>query len=66
MEENKSLLKSKIDSAKQIGVQVNDARGKVAQIKNEIEQLRREQALQGLLDENNVPIPHPKEQTLRE
>ena len=33
--------------------------------KNEIEDLRKENALQGLVDKNNAPLNHPKEESLQ-
>jgi kinesin family protein 6/9 len=61
MEENKQLLKQKITQAKGLTDVINQARSRIEGIKNEIEQIRREYALQGLVDESNVPLEHPKE-----
>ncbi|CAG9334654.1 unnamed protein product [Blepharisma stoltei] len=65
MEENKALLKEKIQRAKDLTVIINGARGRIESIKNEIEQLRKENALQGLVDKNNVPLEHPREEGMR-
>ena len=64
MEENKQLLKDKIQNAKNLTEVINSSRGRIEAIKNEIETLRRENALQGLVDRDNIPLEHPKEQQL--
>lgn len=45
MEENKELLKDKFEQGKKLGATVNQARLKVNQIKNSIEELRRINAI---------------------
>ena len=65
MDENKLILKEKINRAKALTQDINNARNRIEAIKNEIEELRRENALQGLVDRNNVPLDHPKEEPLR-
>jgi len=64
MEENKSLLKEKITEAKSLTTVINGARKDIESIKNEIEALRRENAVQGLVDSENVPLEHPREKEL--
>ena len=64
MEENKQLLKEKINEAKSLTGVINGARKDIESIKNEIESLRRENAVQGLVDESNVPLEHPREKEL--
>lgn len=65
MEDNKAVLKEKIARAKQLTEVINGSRGRIELIKNEIEQLRRANAAQGLVDSDNAPIAHPKEEGLR-
>ena len=65
MDENKLILKEKYNRAKALTLIINNARSRVEAIKNEIEELRRENALQGLVDRNNVPVEHSKEEALR-
>ncbi|OMJ82170.1 hypothetical protein SteCoe_17189 [Stentor coeruleus] len=65
MDENKAILKEKISRAKTLTEMINQARGRIETIKNEIEDLRKENALQGLVDKNNVPLEHPKEEPLK-
>jgi hypothetical protein len=65
MEDNKAVLKEKIARAKQLTEVINGSRGRIELIKNEIEQLRRANAAQGLVDSDNTPIAHPKEEGLR-
>ena len=65
MEENKAILKEKIIKAKSITENINAARNRIEGIKNEIEDLRKENALQGLVDKNNAPLNHPKEESLQ-
>lgn len=62
MEESKLLLKQKIDKCKALGQQVNDARDKINQFKNRIEMLRKEKALQGLLNNQNEESGDPEEE----
>ena len=64
MEENKTLLKEKITEAKSLTTVINGARKDIESIKNEIEALRRENAVQGLVDAENVPLAHPREAEL--
>lgn len=65
MEDNKLLLKDKIQRAKDLTQIINNSRKSIEDIKNRIEALRRENAVQGLLDHNNVPLEHPMEESLR-
>lgn len=65
MDENKTILKEKIARAKALTESINAARGRIESNKNKIEELRKENALQGLVDKNNVPLDHPKEEPLK-
>jgi len=58
MEENKELLKEKYARGKALGAVVNEARNTINKLKNQIEELRKERAKQGLLgndDGNKLP-----------
>jgi kinesin family protein 6/9 len=65
MNENKLIYKEKVENAKALTVTINNSRQKIQNITNEIEMLRKENAVQGLVDKNNVPLEHPKEEPLR-
>ena len=64
LEENKEILKEKIDEAKRMGNLINTSRAQIERIKNQIEDLRKERALQGLLNNQNEVIKHPDEERL--
>ena len=64
--ENKALLKDKIAQARQLSEQISGARERITRIANEIEQLRRENAVQGLVDGANAPLEHPNEEPLKQ
>ena len=65
MNENKLIYKEKVEAAKGLTVTINNSRQKIQNITNEIELLRKENAVQGLVDKNNIPLEHPKEEVLR-
>ncbi|KAG5179598.1 P-loop containing nucleoside triphosphate hydrolase protein [Tribonema minus] len=50
IEENKALLQKKYTTAKSVGARVNQARSTITYLKNTIEQIRRERAMEGLMD----------------
>ncbi|CBN76877.1 conserved unknown protein [Ectocarpus siliculosus] len=54
LEENKKLLGEKYARAKAMGERVNQARSTIQYLKNTIEQVRRERALDGLMEEGSV------------
>jgi kinesin family protein 6/9 len=66
MAENKTLLKEKITYAKQLAEQINGARDRMNRLVSQIEQLRRENAAQGVVDSSNVPLEHPEEEPLKQ
>ena len=66
MAENKALLKEKITNAKQLAEQINGARDRMNRLVSQIEQLRRENAAQGVVDSSNVPLEHPEEEPLKQ
>jgi len=68
MEENKEILKQKITEAKTTGERANQSRSTITYLKNSIEAIRRERALQRLdakKDEEDVDDESPEEQTYR-
>lgn len=56
MEENRSLLKEKFGRGKELGTIVNDSRNKIKTLTNQIEQIRKENAMRGFVDENGEVI----------
>ncbi len=64
IEENKEILKEKYAKGKEMGLVVNNARNTINKLKNEIEELRKERALQGLINNENDIIKHPDEEKL--
>lgn len=53
IEENKAILKQKYAAAKSLAAQVNATRARINSLKGTIEQLRRERAAQGLMDDGS-------------
>ena len=64
MEENQEILKDKFNRGKHLGQVVNDSRNKINEIKNQIEELRKQQVLLGISDPNNQS-KHPDEDRLQ-
>jgi len=65
MEEHKSLLKQKFEEGKILGERVNKARLKIIQLKNQIEDLRKEKAIIGLASSNDDAYKSsPEEETI--
>ena len=64
IEENKSILKQKYAQAKSLAAQVNSTRSRINSLKGTIEQLRKERAAQGLLEdgEDGQPEVDPEEE----
>ena len=52
MEDNRNLLKDKYSRGKQLGGNVNTTRQAIKDLSNQIEQIRKQNALRGLVDEN--------------
>lgn len=52
MEENRELLKEKYARGKELGNDVNDSRNLIKQLTNKIEQIRKENAMRGMVDAN--------------
>ena len=66
MEENRALLKSKYQRGKELGMSVNGLRGQIKNLTNEIEQIRRQNAMRGLVDENGEIIRTDEEKLLQQ
>lgn len=77
LEENKEILKEKYARAKQLGAIVNNSRSEINRLKNQvkkhpkakiyyfqIEELRKEMGLQGLINNENEVRKHPDENRL--
>ena len=66
MEEHKQILKEKYAEGQALGSKVNGTREKINSLKNQIEHLRKEKAIIGLLDsgqENNKSFPEEEKLT---
>jgi kinesin family member 6/9 len=53
IEENKAILQQKYTKAKTMGARVNQARSTITYLKSTIEQIRRERAMEGLMDSDS-------------
>lgn len=62
MEENRELLKERYGRGKYLGQNVNVTRNKIKELTNQIEQIRKQNALRGLVDENGEIIRTPEEE----
>lgn len=65
MEENKALLKEKFVIGKRLGGDVNMTRSKVKELTNKLEDLRKDNALRGMVDKNGEIIRTPEEDALQ-
>ena len=61
MEDNRSLLKEKYGRGKQLGQAVNQSRQMIKQYTGEIEQIRKQNAMRGLVDDNGEIIKTEEE-----
>ncbi|KAJ8341009.1 hypothetical protein SKAU_G00333000 [Synaphobranchus kaupii] len=65
IEDNKVLLKQRYAEAKALGEQVNEARGRVNELKRQLEQRRMQTAAQGVTEGTTEPLePDPVEDSL--
>ena len=62
IEENKAILKEKYASAKAMAAKVNAARQQINFLKSTIEQLRKERAMQGVVEGEGVQEEDPEEE----
>lgn len=65
MEENRNLLKEKYARGKQLGNSVNHTRNNIKDLTNQIEQIRKQNAMRGLVDDNGEIMSTPEEETLQ-
>ena len=66
MEDNRNLLKDKYARGKQLGQLVNQSRGLIKQYTGDIEQIRKQNAMRGLVDENGEIVKTPEEDSIQE
>ena len=64
MEENRQLLKEKYSRGKQLGQEVNQSRSLIKQYTQQIEQIRKQNAMRGLVDDNGEIIKTDEENHL--
>ena len=62
MEDNRQLLKEKYGRGKQLGSEVNKSRQLIKQYTGDIEQIRKQNAMRGLVDENGEIMKTPEEE----
>lgn len=65
MDDNRNLLKEKYGRGKQLGSNVNEVRNNIKNLTNKIEEIRKQNALRGLVDENGEIEKTPEEQALQ-
>jgi kinesin family protein 6/9 len=63
-EDNKAILKKKFEQGKRLGQEINQAREKVQKLTNQLESLRTDNALRGMVDKNGEIIRTPEEEKL--
>eukprot|EP00831_Metopus_contortus_P067136 TRINITY_DN59887_c0_g1_i1.p1 TRINITY_DN59887_c0_g1~~TRINITY_DN59887_c0_g1_i1.p1 ORF type:complete len:217 (+),score=33.04 TRINITY_DN59887_c0_g1_i1:246-896(+) len=66
MEENKSLLKQKFADGKKLGSELNEKRALLKNLTNKLEDLRKDNALRGLVDKNGEIIRTEEEDQLQQ
>ena len=65
MEDNRSLLKEKYARGKQLGSEVNASRQGIKTLTGQIEEIRRQNAMRGMVDENGEIIKTQEEEQLQ-
>ena len=65
MEDNRELLKQKYARGKQLGQSVNQSRTQIKALTGQIEQIRKQNAMRGLVDENGEIIKTPEEEQIQ-
>ena len=66
MEENRNLLKDKYARGKELGNEVNESRNGIKNLTNKIEQIRKENAMRGLVDPSTGEVlKTPEEEALK-
>jgi kinesin family member 6/9 len=64
MEDNRNLLKEKYARGKTLGQSVNDIRNQIKELTNQIESIRKQNALRGMVDDNGEIIRTAEENQL--
>jgi len=62
MEDNRALLKEKYGRGKQLGQDVNTTRTQIKDLTNQIEQIRKQNAMRGMVDDNGEIMKTPEEE----
>lgn len=65
MEDNRNLLKDKYARGKYLGQEVNTSRQMIKQLSSQIEEIRKQNAMRGLIDENGEIQKTPEEDKLQ-
>ncbi len=65
IEENRELLKEKYIRSKQLGISLNVNRQKIKDLTNKIEQIRKQNALRGMVDESGEIIKIDEENKIQ-
>ena len=65
MDENKTLLKEKFTMGKKLGQEVNTTRGKIKELTNKLDSLRKDNALRGMVDKDGEIIKTSEEDQLQ-
>lgn len=61
MEDNRNLLKDKYKRGKELGQAVNTSRNLIKKYSSQIEEIRKQNAMRGLVDDNGEIIKTPEE-----
>jgi len=64
MEDNRALLKEKYARGKQLGADVNSSRQQIKEITGQIEAIRKQNALRGMVDDAGEIVKTPEEEAL--
>lgn len=65
MEDNRNLLKDKYKRGKELGQEVNTSRNQIKKLSSQIEEIRKQNAMRGMVDDNGEIIKTPEEQQLQ-
>ena len=65
MEENRALLKEKYGRGKTLGGSVNQTRSQIKDLTNQIEQIRKQNALRGMVDDNGELVRTQEEDEIQ-
>jgi len=65
MEDNRNLLKDKYARGKNLGAEVNNSRSLIKKYSSQIEEIRKQNAMRGLIDASGEIIKTPEEEELQ-